>query len=117
MNKSLEGKAALVTGAAGAIGSDAVRVLLDRGARVCAVDADKHGLELLKSLRGEGDRLVVHCGDVTDETHVRSFVKHCLLLIGHVHIKRRSRYNARCPCTLCIVSRYGSEPRLVVVLI
>lgn len=84
MNKSLEGKAALVTGAAGAIGSDAVRVLLDRGARVCAVDADKHGLERLKSLRGEGDRLVVHCGDVTDETHVRSFVKHAMDSFGRI---------------------------------
>jgi 3alpha(or 20beta)-hydroxysteroid dehydrogenase len=51
---SLEGKVAVVTGAARGMGARQVRSLAERGARVLAVDIDGEGL----------DALVAHLGDV-----------------------------------------------------
>ena len=67
---SLNGKVALVTGAAGALGLAATRVLLEEGARVALADADALRLDsVTRFLRGE--RMPVAC-DVTDPVATRS---------------------------------------------
>jgi NAD(P)-dependent dehydrogenase (short-subunit alcohol dehydrogenase family) len=50
-----ENRVALVTGAARGVGESAVRLLLDRGARVVA--ADRHGRELREGFAAFGDRV------------------------------------------------------------
>ena len=55
MTAALNGRTALVTGAAGGFGSQFTRALLRAGAAVMATDVDEGGLERLGTeLRGEG---------------------------------------------------------------
>lgn len=61
---SLHGKVAVVTGAANGMGAEHVRTLVDRGARVVAVDIDGNGLDRLVSNVSEG--AVAHVADVAD---------------------------------------------------
>lgn len=60
MYKDLENRQFVVTGAAGGIGRECVRQLLDDGARVLMIDIDGGRLETLRSELGGGDRLVIH---------------------------------------------------------
>lgn len=57
-----------ITGAAGGIGSEASRVLEDKGHDVLAVDRDEQGLEEL-------DVASTHCFDIRDEEEVERFVE------------------------------------------
>jgi NAD(P)-dependent dehydrogenase (short-subunit alcohol dehydrogenase family) len=74
----LDGRAALVTGAAGAIGAGICRRLLEKGCRVAAADVSARALrDLVGELQrfGKG-RLVGVAMDVTDKTSVaRGFAK------------------------------------------
>ena len=70
----LDGRTALVTGAAGEIGAATVRWLLARGARMAAVDRDEHALERLLTGRGHSGKLIGFRGDVSDEASVASVV-------------------------------------------
>jgi len=64
----------IVTGAAGGVGSAAVRQLVERGARVMAVDLDENALNrVLKGVSGAGE-VVMRAGDVADESDVRAYV-------------------------------------------
>jgi NAD(P)-dependent dehydrogenase (short-subunit alcohol dehydrogenase family) len=70
----LDGKVALVTGAAGEIGVATVRLMIARGARVVAVDRDGKALLRLRGEFASEAELSTVEGDVTDEGAVASFV-------------------------------------------
>ena len=60
---SLQGKVAVVTGAAKGMGAEHVKALAGRGARVVAVDLDGEGVE--KLIAEVGDVAVAHVADVS----------------------------------------------------
>ena len=70
----LDGKVALVTGAAGEIGAATVKLMIARGARIVAVDRDKVALQKLAAGLGQGLGLIAVEGEVTDEGSVDAFV-------------------------------------------
>jgi NAD(P)-dependent dehydrogenase (short-subunit alcohol dehydrogenase family) len=83
----LAGKAAVVTGAAGAIGSATVAEFLAEGARVLATDLDAAGLERLRSeLGADGSRLECAVADIADEAGSRGAVERCAEVFGAVDI-------------------------------
>ena len=62
----LDGKVAVVTGAAGVIGSATMRLLAERGARIVAVDHKQHDLQsAIKDLPASAEALAM-TADVTD---------------------------------------------------
>ena len=67
--KPLEGKTALVTGAAGTMGLAATRFLLDDGARVAMVDLSEARMhDAARSLKGE---IIFVEADISSSTAVR----------------------------------------------
>jgi NAD(P)-dependent dehydrogenase (short-subunit alcohol dehydrogenase family) len=71
----LEGKVAVVTGAAGVIGTATMRLLAERGARLVAVDRKAQELKTaIKDLPGSAQALAV-TADVTDEDEVAGYVR------------------------------------------
>ena len=71
----LDGRVAVVTGAAGVIGSATVRLLAERGARIVAVDRRGADLEAaIKDLPSSAEALSV-TADVTDEDDVKEYVR------------------------------------------
>ena len=70
----LEGKTALITGAAGGIGRAAAKLFGDEGARVVLIDLDETALQ--ETVRGIGeDRASYVVADVTQPEQVQSYVK------------------------------------------
>jgi rhamnose utilization protein RhaD (predicted bifunctional aldolase and dehydrogenase)/NAD(P)-dependent dehydrogenase (short-subunit alcohol dehydrogenase family) len=85
----LEGKIALVTGAAGAIGFGIADRLLAAGAVVVISDIDETGLETVREIlarRYGDDRLSDVCFDVTDEQGVKKGVEAASLKFGGIDI-------------------------------
>ncbi|MEV0410445.1 2,3-dihydro-2,3-dihydroxybenzoate dehydrogenase [Streptomyces sp. NPDC050448] len=79
----MEGKIALVTGAAGGIGEAIVRALASRGVRVAAVDRDAGRLrDVAKSVAEEGGRVDPFPADVTSSADVESLVDDVEALVG-----------------------------------
>src|SRR6201985_694131 len=71
----LDGRVAVVTGAAGVIGSATIRLLAERGAKIVAVDRKQADLEsAIKGLPGSAEALAV-TADVTEEDGVRDYVR------------------------------------------
>ena len=71
----LDGRVAVVTGAAGVIGTATLRLLAERGARIVAVD--RKGADLaaaIKDLPASAEALAV-TADVTEEDEVREYVR------------------------------------------
>ena len=71
MLKGIAGRTAVVTGAAGGIGSATVRRLFAEGANVVAVDRDGAGIDALAAELGEGVLAVQ--ADVTSESDTQAF--------------------------------------------
>lgn len=70
----LDGRVAVVTGAAGVIGSATMRLLAERGARVVAVDRNEQDLRTaIKDLPASAQALTI-TADVTDEDEVAGYV-------------------------------------------
>jgi NAD(P)-dependent dehydrogenase (short-subunit alcohol dehydrogenase family) len=70
----LDGRVAVVTGAAGVIGSATIRLLAERGARIVAVDRREADLEsAIKQLPASAQALAV-AADVTEEDDVKDYV-------------------------------------------
>jgi NAD(P)-dependent dehydrogenase (short-subunit alcohol dehydrogenase family) len=70
----LDGRVAVVTGAAGVIGSATVRLLAERGARIVVVDRKGADLDsAIKALPASAQALAV-TADVTDEDDVKDYV-------------------------------------------
>jgi len=81
---NLSGKTAVVTGAAGTMGTAAVKFLLEDGAQVALVDIDAKRLDnLARSLQGK--TLPVPC-DITDSAAVRSAFQRIEAELGPVDI-------------------------------
>lgn len=80
----LEGKVAVVTGAASGLGRETVRVLASAGMRIVAFDRD--GAKLA-NLRDEiGSVVAAPLVDVADEGSVRAGLEEALRLCGAVHV-------------------------------
>ena len=82
----LAGKAALVTGAAGAIGAATVKLLLERGASVAAVDRPGVSFAPLIAACGEAENLVTLEADVSDEGQVADYVSLARQAFGRIDI-------------------------------
>jgi NAD(P)-dependent dehydrogenase (short-subunit alcohol dehydrogenase family) len=71
----LDGRIALVTGAAGVIGTATMRLLAERGARIIAVDRNERLLQAAtRDLPGSAQALAV-AADVTQEDEVAGYVR------------------------------------------
>jgi NAD(P)-dependent dehydrogenase (short-subunit alcohol dehydrogenase family) len=71
----LDGKVAVVTGAAGVIGTATMRLLAERGARIVAVDRKPQELEsAVRDLPASAQALAI-TADVTDEDEVAAYVR------------------------------------------
>jgi NAD(P)-dependent dehydrogenase (short-subunit alcohol dehydrogenase family) len=71
----MDGKVAVVTGAAGVIGTATMRLLAERGARIVAVDRKQQGLKAaIRDLPAAAEALAV-TADVTSEDEVAEYVR------------------------------------------
>jgi 3alpha(or 20beta)-hydroxysteroid dehydrogenase len=80
----LEGKLAIITGAAGGIGSAAARTLALQGAALLLTDADEQGAQRLAEELGGGASAVEH--DVTNEDQWQAVVARALAAHGQIDI-------------------------------
>lgn len=80
----LDGKVAVITGAAGALGAAAARLMAQRGATIAAVDVAGADFGPLREAIGSG--LVAIEADVTDEESVRAYVRQAKDAFGRIDI-------------------------------
>jgi len=96
-NQSLEGRSAVVTGAAGGIGNAIARQLIEQGARVHGLDRDGDVLRRLAQELGEG-RFVPYVVDLTERAHVDRVLvelvacmdQRCDILVNNAGVSRLS---------------------------
>jgi NAD(P)-dependent dehydrogenase (short-subunit alcohol dehydrogenase family) len=82
----LDGKVAVVTGAAGVIGTATIRLLAERGARIVAVDRREQDLQsAIKDLPAAAQALAV-TADVTDENEVAEYVRAAVDKFGTIAV-------------------------------
>jgi NAD(P)-dependent dehydrogenase (short-subunit alcohol dehydrogenase family) len=82
----LDGKIAVVTGAAGVIGSATIRLLAERGARIVAVDRREQDLQTaIKDLPASADAFAV-AADVTSEDEVAEYVRATVDKFGTIDV-------------------------------
>ena len=82
----LDGKVAVVTGAAGVIGTATLRLLAERGARLVAVDRREQDLKTaIKDLPASAQALAVSA-DVTDEDEVAGYVRTAVEKFGTIDV-------------------------------
>ena len=80
----LDGRVAIVTGAAGDVGGAACQLMAERGAAIVAVDRDAEGLQRLPARLPNGARCLAVTADVTDEAQVAGYVKAAVDAFGRV---------------------------------
>jgi NAD(P)-dependent dehydrogenase (short-subunit alcohol dehydrogenase family) len=80
----LEGKVALITGAAGGIGGAAARRLAGEGARLVLTDADEERARTLAQELGDGAGALAH--DVTSEEQWQAVLAHTLDAHGRIDV-------------------------------
>ena len=82
----LDGKIAVVTGAAGVIGRATTELLAERGARIVAVDRKREDLEdAIKGLPASAEPLAV-TADVSDEDEVADYVRATVDRFGTIDV-------------------------------
>jgi NAD(P)-dependent dehydrogenase (short-subunit alcohol dehydrogenase family) len=82
----LDGKVAVVTGAAGVIGTATIRLLAERGARVVAVDRREQDLKAaIKDLPASAQAFAV-TADVTSEDEVAEYVRAAVDKFGTIDV-------------------------------
>jgi NAD(P)-dependent dehydrogenase (short-subunit alcohol dehydrogenase family) len=82
----LDGKVAVVTGAAGVIGTATLRLLAERGARIVAVDRREADLkEAIKDLPASAEALAL-TADVTEEDEVAGYVRAAVERFGTIDV-------------------------------
>ena len=82
----LDGKVAVVTGAAGVIGTATIRLLAERGARVVAVDRREQDLKTaIEDLPASAQALAV-TADVTSEDEVAAYVRAAIDKFGTIDV-------------------------------
>jgi NAD(P)-dependent dehydrogenase (short-subunit alcohol dehydrogenase family) len=83
----LDGKVAIVTGAAGGIGSDTSQALAEQGARVVLTDVQGDRLEsVVEGLRKEGHDVAGHVADITDERSVQGLIAFAVETFGGIDV-------------------------------
>jgi len=85
-DRRLDGKVAVITGAAGQIGAATVRLMAARGARIVAVDYNARALEQLTADRSPGPGYLPVVADVTDERAVAAYVEQVRRVMGRIDI-------------------------------
>lgn len=84
---SLEGRTAIVTGAAKGIGFACAQLLAKRGASVMLVDVDEEALvRANEQMQGNGARVDTHVCDVTVPAQVKKMVEETLTAFGGVDV-------------------------------
>ena len=82
----LDGRVAVVTGAAGVIGSATVRLLAERGAIIVAVDRNRADLDVaIADLPASAQALAV-AADVTQEDEVKDYVRAAIEKFGSIDV-------------------------------
>ncbi len=82
----LDGKVAVVTGAAGVIGTATIRLLAERGAKIVAVDRREQDLKAaIRELPASAEALVV-AADVTQEDEVAGYVSAATKKFGTIDV-------------------------------
>ncbi|MCP3412844.1 SDR family oxidoreductase [Bradyrhizobium brasilense] len=80
----LDGRVAVVTGAAGVIGTASLQLLAERGARIVAVDRKGADLKAaIKDLPASAEALAIEA-DVTDENEVKDYVRAAVARFGTI---------------------------------
>jgi NAD(P)-dependent dehydrogenase (short-subunit alcohol dehydrogenase family) len=82
----LDGRVAVITGAAGDIGGATAEVMAELGATIVAVDVDSTGLDALARRLPQGARYLGLAADVTDEASVARYVARARDAFGRIDI-------------------------------
>ena len=86
MSKRLEGKVAVITGAASGIGAATAKTFVEQGARVVLGDIqDQAGAELAEALGGSDTAIFRHC-NVTSEAEVEALVNAAVSEFGKIDV-------------------------------
>ena len=81
---SLQNEVAVITGAAGGLGRELVKILYDAGASLVLADTDTVSLKLLsKKIDPLGQRVLIQQCDVTNEKDI-----HCLIKNANNHFNK-----------------------------
>jgi NAD(P)-dependent dehydrogenase (short-subunit alcohol dehydrogenase family) len=86
VSEPLQGRVAVITGAAGDVGGATALLLAERGASIVAVDRNAEGLETLRNRMPQGARLVTVTADVSDERQVEGYVAQAQDTHGRIDI-------------------------------
>lgn len=87
MDLGLKGKAAIVTGGAGGIGSSIARVLASEGANVAIVDIDRENADqLVEELKGAGVDALAVIADCSKVKYINEAVEQIVKYFGRVDI-------------------------------
>src|SRR3954462_7283966 len=82
----LDGRVAVVTGAAGVIGTATIKLLAERGARIVAVDRNAEQLQAaIKGLPAQAEALAL-TADVTQEDEVADYVRAAMDKFGAIDV-------------------------------
>jgi NAD(P)-dependent dehydrogenase (short-subunit alcohol dehydrogenase family) len=82
----LDGKVAVVTGAAGVIGTATIKLLAERGSRIVAVDRDEKQLQAaIRDLSAQAEAFAV-TADVTQEDEVADYVRAAVDRFGAIDV-------------------------------
>lgn len=84
MERTFEGRIAVITGAASGIGATVAEHLAERGARIVGVDLNESVSSVLAELPGEGHHGIV--ADLTDPTAATRVIDEAVEVVGTPHI-------------------------------
>jgi NAD(P)-dependent dehydrogenase (short-subunit alcohol dehydrogenase family) len=82
----IDGKIAIITGAAGGIGRATTKRFVAEGASVLMVDLDEDALRHAADEIGTPDQIAIHAADVSKPDHVRNYVDACVSRFGGVDV-------------------------------